>query len=54
MLIEMSTAFVRRAARHCYRFMTGYRQGLHRPLLGYTMKKYSEHRRIPDIILLEV
>ena len=34
--------------------MTGYRQGLDGPLLDYTMKKYSGHRRIRDIILLEV
>ena len=54
MLSEMPIAFVRRAARHCYRFMSGYRQGLDGPLLDYTMKKYSGHRRIPDVILVEV
>ena len=54
MLSEMPIAFVRRAARHCYRFMSGYRQGLDGPLLDYTMKKYSGHRRIPDDIMVEV
>ena len=49
-----SISFVRKAARHCCRFMSGYRQGLDGPLLDYIMKKYSGHRRIPDIILVEV
>ena len=34
--------------------MSGYRQGLDGPLLDYTMKKYSGHRRIPDVALFEV
>jgi hypothetical protein len=42
------------ACGHCYRFMSGYRQGLDGPLLDYTMKTYSGHRRIPDIVLVEV
>ena len=50
----MPIAFVRRAARHNYRFMSGYRQGLDGPLLDYTMKRYSGHRRIPDVVLVEV
>ena len=54
MLSEMPIAFVRRAARHCSGFMSGYRQGFDGPLLDYTMKKYSGHRRIPDVILVEV
>ena len=54
MLDEMPISFVRKAARHCYRFMSGYRQGLDGPLLDYTMRKYSGHRGIPDIILVEV
>ena len=54
MLVEMPIKFIRKAARHCYRFMSGYRQGLDGPLLDYTMKTYSGHRRIPDIVLIEV
>ena len=42
--------FVRRAARHCFRFMSGYRQGLEGPLLDYIMKKYTSHRRIPVLL----
>ena len=54
MLIKMPISLVRKAARHCYRFMSGYRKGLDGPLLDYTMRTYSGHRRIPDIILIEV
>lgn len=31
-------------------FMPGYRQGLHGPLLDYTMKKYEGHRTIPLLV----
>ena len=41
-------AFVRRAARSCFRFMTGYRIGLKGPVLDYAMRKYSSHRRIVE------
>ena len=44
----------RKAARHCYRFMSGYRQGLDGPSQDYKMKEYSGQRRIPDITLVEV
>ena len=54
MLNEIPIAFIRKATRHCYRFMSGYRQGLDGPLLDFTMKKYSGHRRIPDVVLFEV
>jgi hypothetical protein len=50
----MPIKFVRNAARHCYRFMSGYPQGLDGPLPDYTMKTYSEHRRIPEIVLVVV
>ena len=43
--------FFKRARRHCYRFMQGYRDGLKGPLLDYAIKKYSSHRRIPAIVL---
>jgi hypothetical protein len=43
----MPLAFVRRAARFCLRFMSGYRAGLSGPLLDFTMKKYKSHRTIP-------
>jgi hypothetical protein len=44
----------RNAARHYHRFMSRYRQGLDGPSLDYKMEKYSGHRRIPDITLIEV
>ena len=44
-------AFIRRAARYCFLFMDGYRQGLDGPLLDYSMKKYSSHRTIPSGII---
>ena len=47
-------SFHRRALRHCLRFMTGYRQGLHGPLLDYTLKKYKGHRVIPAIVGAEL
>jgi transposase len=43
----MPLAFVRRAARFCLRFMSGYRAGLSGPLLDFTMKQYKSHRTIP-------
>jgi hypothetical protein len=43
----MPLAFVRRAARFCLRFMSGYRAGLSGPLLDFTMKKFKSHRTIP-------
>jgi hypothetical protein len=47
-------SFFKRASRHCYRFMDGYRQGFKGPLLNYIMKKYTSHRKIPDGIIAEV
>lgn len=47
MLENIDLAFVRRAARHCYRAMGAYRLGLEGPLLDYALKVYSSHRRIP-------
>jgi hypothetical protein len=51
---QISIAFIRRAARHCYRFMSGYRMGLEGPLLDYACKKYTSHRRIPDNVIQEL
>ena len=47
LLETMPLAFVRRASRYCFRFMSGYREGLQGPLLDFSMKKYSSHRSIP-------
>jgi hypothetical protein len=46
----ITLAFFRRANRHCFRFMSGYRHpgGYHGPILDYIMKRYSSHRRIPE------
>ena len=43
--------FIRKCARYSFRFMYGYHQGLLGPLLEYTVKKYSSHRRIPAFVL---
>jgi hypothetical protein len=48
MLDEMPIAFVRRAFRKCQRFMSGYRIGLEGPLLDFSMKVYSSHRKFPS------
>jgi hypothetical protein len=50
MLEKVTKVFVRRAARHCYRFMDGYRRGMKGPLLDYAIKKYSRHRSIPTTV----
>ena len=39
--------FVKRASRHCLRYMDGYRAGLVGPELDYAVKKYKGHRMIP-------
>ena len=49
-LNSISVAFVRRASRHCYRFLSGYRRGFHGPILDYIMKKYESHKSIPAMI----
>jgi transposase len=40
--------FFRRAARSCFRWMSGYREGLVGPFLDYIMKKYTSHRCVPN------
>lgn len=47
----MPIAFVRRASRHCMRFMTGYREGLTGPLLQFAVQKYKSHRAIPAFVI---
>lgn len=47
-------SFVRRVARHCLRFMDGYRKGFTGQLLAFCVKKYKSHRRIPDTITNEI
>jgi hypothetical protein len=44
---EISLRFVQKVARHCERFMEGYRVGLKGPVLDYAMTKYRGHRAIP-------
>ena len=51
---KVEIAFVRRIERHCFRYMSGYRQGLEGHLLEYAMKKYSSHRRIPESVTNEI
>ena len=40
--------FVKRASRHCLRYMNGYRIGLIGPELDYAIRKYKGHRMIPQ------
>lgn len=51
---KIPIAFIRRAERHCFRFMSGYRNGLDGALMDYCMKVYSSHRRIPAGVIDEV
>ena len=51
---NIPVAFVRRANRHCFRFMSGYRNGLSGCLLDYAMKKYRGHRQIPAGIVADI
>ncbi len=48
---DLNINFVRKCARYSFRFMYGYSHGLSGPLLEYTVKKYSSHRRIPAFVL---
>ena len=41
-------AVIRRAARHCHRFMDCCRQGLEGKLADYAVKKYKSHRRLTN------
>jgi hypothetical protein len=49
-LHDVPVEFHRRALRHCFRFMSGYRHGLKGPLLDYVLKKYRGHRAIPQFV----
>lgn len=49
-LYDVPLSFCRRVQRHCSRFASGYRTGLHGPLLDYVMKKYKGHRTIPVFV----
>lgn len=54
LLDNVPVTFHRRALRHCFRFMSGYRQGLQGPLLDYVMKKYRSHREVPRFVDAEL
>lgn len=45
---KIDIKYVRRVKQKCFRYMSGYREGIHGPLLDYAVKKYSSHRRIPS------
>jgi hypothetical protein len=47
LLDRIPLPFVKRASRHCLRYMDGYRQGLIGPELDYAIRKYRGHRMIP-------
>ena len=53
LLLTVPLAFFRRASRHCFRFMSGYRQGLTGNLLDYTQRKYKGHRAIPNFVITD-
>ena len=46
-LVSVPQHYLRRAARSCFRQMSGYREGLTGPFLDCIMKKYTSHRCIP-------
>lgn len=46
--------FVQKCFRHCFRFMSGYRNGLSGGLLDYAVKKYTSHRIIPSHVIAEL
>ena len=46
-LMSIPIAYFKRVARHCFRFMDGYRKGLTGSLLKFAVKKYRGHRMIP-------
>jgi hypothetical protein len=44
-----------KTSRHCFKFMSAYREGLPAgPLINFAMKKYSGHKRLPSNILGEI
>ena len=47
LLDSIPISFVKRASRHCFRYMDGYRLGLTGPELDYAIRKYKGHRMIP-------
>ena len=47
LLDRIPLPFVKRASRHCLRYMDGYRKGLIGPELDYAIRKYRGHRMIP-------
>ena len=49
-LESVPIAFIRRASRHCNRFMLGYRRGFEGPKLDYCVKQYKSRRAIPMCI----
>jgi len=51
---EIPLHFVKRCARHCFRYMNGYRLSLTGPLLDYAVKKYKSHRMIPPESVEEI
>ena len=53
-LLTVPIAFFRRASRHCFRFMSGYRHGLTGNLLDYTQRKYKGHRAIPNFVITDL
>jgi hypothetical protein len=54
-LKDMPLSFMKKASRHCFRFMSAYREGLPAgPLIDFAMKKYSGHRRLPNGVVAEI
>jgi hypothetical protein len=46
--VGTDVAFIRRIARHCYRYIDAYRIGLSVKLAAYAVKTYAGHRTIPN------
>ena len=52
---QLPLPFIRKVARHAFRYMDAYRIGLVESQARYAVKKYSSHRRIPrDVYAMDV
>jgi hypothetical protein len=51
---RLPVSVVRKAFRHCLRFMAGYRLGLTGPALAYTVRRYRSHRKLTGLVRADI
>ena len=51
-LLPTKISMIRKFHNRCLRFMGGYRNGLHGPMLEYAVKKYTSHRMFPSDFII--